>query len=94
MGPATEQTMVQSAVPTPVFPRNEDEARSKAYHRELRNQRLAFPPLYVIVGVYRLCTDKQLYVPVWDKCKHGFVRGLCVGAVWASKFVYPLHEPD
>ncbi|KAI6021981.1 hypothetical protein EDC04DRAFT_2731303 [Pisolithus marmoratus] len=36
--------------------------------------RLNFPPSYVIVGVYslfRLFTDKALYKPAWDKCKHG-----------------------
>ncbi|KAI0321205.1 hypothetical protein OF83DRAFT_1100720 [Amylostereum chailletii] len=45
--------------------------------------RLNFPPSYVVVGVYRLFTDKALYKPFWDKCKHGFVRGIAVGAAWA-----------
>jgi hypothetical protein len=44
--------------------------------------RLKFPPSYVIVGVYRLCTDRSLYKPAWDKCKHGVRRGLIVGFVW------------
>ncbi|KAF8555068.1 hypothetical protein OG21DRAFT_1461494 [Imleria badia] len=44
--------------------------------------RLKFPPSYVVVGVYRLCTDKSLYKPAWDKCKHGAQRGLVVGFVW------------
>lgn len=44
--------------------------------------RLHFPPSYVVVGVYRLCTDKLLYKPAWDKCKHGVQRGLVVGFVW------------
>ncbi|KAF9265202.1 hypothetical protein L218DRAFT_898816 [Marasmius fiardii PR-910] len=44
--------------------------------------RLHFPPSYVVVGVYRLCTDKTLYVPTWQKCKHGTVRGAVVGAAW------------
>ncbi|KAI9566343.1 hypothetical protein HD554DRAFT_2025659 [Boletus coccyginus] len=44
--------------------------------------RLHFPPSYVVVGVYRLCTDRLLYKPAWDKCKHGVQRGLVVGFVW------------
>ncbi|OBZ68579.1 hypothetical protein A0H81_11493 [Grifola frondosa] len=46
--------------------------------------RLQFTPSYVVVGVYRLCTDSKLYVPAWQKCKHGFRRGLTVGLVWAA----------
>lgn len=46
------------------------------------NARLQFPPTYVVVGVYRLFTDKNLYVPAWKKCKHGFVRGLGIGLAW------------
>ncbi|KIJ07004.1 hypothetical protein PAXINDRAFT_121307 [Paxillus involutus ATCC 200175] len=44
--------------------------------------RLNFPPSYVVVGVYRLFTDKSLYRPAWDKCKHGARRGLIVGFAW------------
>ncbi|KAJ6631553.1 hypothetical protein B0H10DRAFT_1772935 [Mycena sp. CBHHK59/15] len=44
--------------------------------------RLQFPPSYVIVGVYRLFTDKHLFVPAWQKCKHGAQRGAVVGLVW------------
>ncbi|KAG7088851.1 hypothetical protein E1B28_012805 [Marasmius oreades] len=44
--------------------------------------RLQFPPSYVVVGVYRLCTDRNLYAPTWQKCKHGTVRGAVVGTVW------------
>ena len=44
--------------------------------------RLRYPPSYAIVGVYRLCTDSNLYVPMWDKCKHATTRGLIAGAVW------------
>jgi len=46
--------------------------------------RLDFSPSYILVGVYRLSTDASLRVPVWQKCKHGFVRGLLVGLVWVS----------
>ncbi|KAJ4474285.1 hypothetical protein J3R30DRAFT_3507305 [Lentinula aciculospora] len=45
--------------------------------------RLQYPPSYALVGVYRLCTDKNLYIPVWQKCQHGTVRGAAVGLVWA-----------
>jgi len=44
--------------------------------------RLEFPPSYVVVGVYRLFTDKNLYGPVWDKCKHATRRGAIVGSIW------------
>jgi len=44
--------------------------------------RLQFPPSYVIVGVYRLFTDKHLYVPAWQKCQHGVQRGAVVGLIW------------
>jgi hypothetical protein len=44
--------------------------------------RLLFPPSYVVVGAYRLLTDKNLYGPAWAKCKHGVVRGATVGFVW------------
>ena len=46
--------------------------------------RMEFPPSYAFVGVYRLCTDKQLYKPAWDKCKHATQRGAVVGAIWVS----------
>ena len=45
--------------------------------------RLEFPPSYVLVGVYRLFTDKKLYGPAWDKCKHATRRGAIVGGIWA-----------
>ena len=45
--------------------------------------RLEFPPSYVLVGVYRLFTDKNLYGPAWDKCEHGTRRGAIVGSIWA-----------
>ncbi|KAI5114639.1 hypothetical protein M0805_000762, partial [Coniferiporia weirii] len=49
-----------------------------------RQERLAFPPIYVVVGAYRLLTDKNLYGPTWLKCKHGFFRGTVVGLGWAA----------
>ncbi len=44
--------------------------------------RLEFSPSYVLVGVYRLFTDKNLYKPAWDKCRHAARRGAIVGAIW------------
>ncbi len=46
--------------------------------------RLDFPPSYVIVGAYRLLSDKALFVPIWKKCRNGFLRGIAVGSVWVS----------
>ena len=48
--------------------------------------RLQFPPSYVVVGVYRLITDRSLRVPAWDKLKHGVVRGASVALVWVSGY--------
>ncbi|KIP05074.1 hypothetical protein PHLGIDRAFT_19813 [Phlebiopsis gigantea 11061_1 CR5-6] len=44
--------------------------------------RLQFPPSYAVVGIYRLFTDKRIALPVWQKCKHGLVRGVSVALVW------------
>jgi hypothetical protein len=44
--------------------------------------RLGFPPSYVIVGVYRLLSDKTLSLPVWDLCRNGFLKGAAVGSIW------------
>jgi len=46
--------------------------------------RLEFSPSYILVGVYRLSTDSSIRVPVWKKCKHGFIRGILVGFAWVS----------
>ncbi|KAI0754700.1 hypothetical protein C8Q80DRAFT_1094824 [Daedaleopsis nitida] len=46
--------------------------------------RLQFPPSYVVVGFYRLLTDRSLRVPAWDKCRHGFMRGASVGIIWVT----------
>ena len=54
--------------------------------------RLRYPPTYVIVGVYRLLTDKALYIPAWDKCKHGARRGAIVGATWARIISRSMNE--
>ncbi|KAI0781672.1 hypothetical protein BC629DRAFT_576755 [Irpex lacteus] len=45
--------------------------------------RLMFPPSYVVVGVYRLVTDKILRASAWNKLKHGIVRGASVALVWS-----------
>lgn len=46
--------------------------------------RLQFSPTYVVVGVYRLLTDKKLYVPAWEKCQHGLIRGATIAMLWVS----------
>ena len=68
---------------------NERDHSQTQIRNEVRNERLGFPPVYVVVGAYRLLTDKNLYVPMWEKCKHGFVRGAIVGLGWVSVI---LHE--
>lgn len=50
--------------------------------QSLADFRLGFSPSYVLVGVYRLSTDASLRVPVWKKCKHGFIRGMLAGLAW------------
>ena len=52
--------------------------------QSLANFRLDLSPSYVLVGVYRLSTDPSIRVPVWEKCKHGFVRGALIGLAWVS----------
>ncbi|KDQ58230.1 hypothetical protein JAAARDRAFT_35040 [Jaapia argillacea MUCL 33604] len=67
-------------IPGSLVPHDHDHPISSLSRADAR---LQFPPSYVIVGVYRLCTDKNLYVPAWQKCKHGIVRGLAVGGIWS-----------
>ncbi|AFR98428.1 hypothetical protein C343_06406 [Cryptococcus neoformans C23] len=43
---------------------------------------LHLPPLYAIVGLYRLATDPSIRTPVLDKVKHAAVRGVVVGSVY------------
>ncbi|KAI6003572.1 hypothetical protein EDC04DRAFT_1016573 [Pisolithus marmoratus] len=64
----------------PIPPPPDMDVPANLQHATLR---LSFPPSYVIVGVYRLFTDKSLYKPAWDKCKHGVRRGAIVGLIWA-----------
>jgi hypothetical protein len=72
--------------------KNEPEATNALFEKSLENVppplrratlRMEFPPSYILVGVYRLFTDTNLYKPAWDKCKHGTRRGAIVGAIWA-----------
>lgn len=37
---------------------------------------LPFPPLYCAVGAYRLCTDPNLYRPIWSRSRQSFQRAL------------------
>ncbi|KAJ7125171.1 hypothetical protein C8R44DRAFT_619208 [Mycena epipterygia] len=54
--------------------------------------RLQFPPSYVLVGVYRLFTDKHLYVPAWQKCQHGVQRGAVVGLIWVTFLTFGIQK--
>ncbi|KAH8111962.1 hypothetical protein DFH11DRAFT_559530 [Phellopilus nigrolimitatus] len=62
----------------------EDALAAAARASAVRQERLAFPPIYVVVGAYRLLSDDKLYIPTWAKCKHGFLRGAVVGLGWAA----------
>jgi hypothetical protein len=44
---------------------------------------LHLPPLYTLVGLYRLVTDPFICNPVLDKIRHASIRGLVVGGVYA-----------
>ncbi|KAJ3574274.1 hypothetical protein NP233_g1870 [Leucocoprinus birnbaumii] len=45
--------------------------------------RMEFPPSYVVVGAYRLLSDRKLLKPAWDKCRHAARRGAIAGGIWA-----------
>ncbi|WWD09615.1 hypothetical protein V865_007743 [Kwoniella europaea PYCC6329] len=45
---------------------------------------LHLPPLYTLVGLYRLLSDPFIRQPVLDKIKHASVRGLVVGGIYAA----------
>ncbi|CEL62871.1 hypothetical protein RSOLAG1IB_10539 [Rhizoctonia solani AG-1 IB] len=45
---------------------------------------LTLPPVYCVVGIYRLLTDPLIRKPVWDKCRHGVRRGGLVSLFWAA----------
>ncbi|WRT64340.1 uncharacterized protein IL334_001272 [Kwoniella shivajii] len=44
---------------------------------------LHLPPLYTLVGIYRLLTDPFIRGPVLDKIKHASIRGILVAGVYA-----------
>ena len=76
--------------PLPIVPGEYGGDASSPYDEDVpenlrrATSRLQFPPSYVVVGFYRLITDRTLRVPAWQKCKHGFVRGASVGLIWVS----------
>lgn len=49
---------------------------------KMPSELLHLPPLYAIVGLYRLATDPSIRTPVLDKVKHAAVRGVVVGSVY------------
>lgn len=48
------------------------------------NTLLTIPPLYTVVGIYRLLLDPKIRGPVWDKCRNGTLRGLAVASVYGT----------
>jgi hypothetical protein len=44
---------------------------------------LHIPPLYTLVGLYRLITDPLIRTPVLDKIRHATIRGLLAGGLYA-----------
>jgi len=78
--PASEKAVLHKGDLPGSFP--ETIADSGPRELERASRRLQFPPSYVVVGIYRLVTDRSLSQPAWDKCKHGTQRGLVVGFVW------------
>ncbi|OJA19788.1 hypothetical protein AZE42_11368 [Rhizopogon vesiculosus] len=74
-----------SAEPTPTHSESHfskyDEVPQELHRAMLR---LKFPSSYVVVGAYRLFTDKSLYVPAWNKCRNGARRGLMCGFAWTA----------
>ena len=45
---------------------------------------LHYPPLYTLVGLYRLLTDPLIRGPVLDKVKHATLRGIIVSGIYAA----------
>lgn len=60
------------------------------YSTTMPSELLHAPPLYTLVGIYRLLTDPQIRGPVLDKVKHASVRGLIVGLIYAIVSWRPL----
>jgi hypothetical protein len=58
--------------------------------------RLNFPPSYVVVGAYRLLSDKALIIPIWRKCRNGFLKGAAVGCAWVCDWAsqVSIQRPD
>ena len=51
--------------------------------RSMPQELLSFPPLYVVVGIFRLFTDPVLRDASWDKVRHATYRGAAVSILWA-----------
>jgi hypothetical protein len=63
-------------------------ARDVPHELVAATARLSFPPSYVVVGAYRMLSDKSVLVPVWNKCKHAFVRGVALAGIWVHRFAF------
>lgn len=52
---------------------------------------LTFPPLYCVVGAYRLAHDPSLWKPMWAKCSKAAKQAGIIGLVWAI-FTWPIQR--
>lgn len=52
---------------------------------------LAFPPLYCIVGAYRLGSDARLWKPMWKECSQAAKRAAMVAGGWAA-ITWPIQK--
>jgi hypothetical protein len=53
---------------------------------------LAYTPIYLIVGVYRLLTDEKLFVPIWKECRQAAKQGALLALLWVSSSPLPDHS--
>ncbi|KAJ1020394.1 hypothetical protein NDA13_005713 [Ustilago tritici] len=44
---------------------------------------LTFPPLYCLIGAYRLAHDPSLYKPMWTKCSKAAKQAIILSSLWA-----------
>lgn len=50
---------------------------------KMPQETLTFPPLYCLVGAYRLVHDPTLWRPMWAKCSRAAKHASIVGFTWA-----------
>ncbi|EGG01133.1 uncharacterized protein MELLADRAFT_73039 [Melampsora larici-populina 98AG31] len=50
---------------------------------------LSFPPIYLLVGIYRLTTDPKLWYPIWKDCK-STIKSTILISIGTSIITLPL----